>query len=138
MVLDIDPDRPNTPGIARILSWLGILSLIACVGLMLLTFSRLAWVNPTLTIWAAVGAFMFAMVMLGQAKTIELLAVVSARVKSRFAMEGLMAARAAETGKKEAAPAPAAAQQPARVISIPESVAREQGITRNPQPRDFG
>jgi hypothetical protein len=137
MVFEIDPDRPNIPGIARILWWLGMLSLIACVGLILLAFSRLEWVNPTM-VWAGgIGAFMFALILLGQAKTLELLAVVSARVKSRFAMEGLLSHQAAPAEKK---PAPAAAQQqPARVITIPEQAAREQGVSRNPQqPRDFG
>lgn len=137
MVFEIDPDRPNIPGIARILSWLGILSLIGCVVLMLLAFSRFAWVNQTFAMMGAVGAFMFALVMLGQAKTLELLAVVNARVKSRFAMEHVLSAQAAGA-PAEKKPQPAAAPPPARVISIPEQVAREQGVTRTPQPRDFG
>jgi hypothetical protein len=140
MAFDIDPDRPNVPAIARILAWLGYVSLIACVGLMLLAFSPFPWVSQTLAMGGALGAFMFALIMIGQAKTMELLAVVSARVKSRFAMEGILAAQTAGQGVKEAEkkPMPATPQQPARVISIPESVAREQGLTRAPQPRDFG
>ena len=143
MAFDIDPDRPNIPALARILAWMGYLSLIACVGLMLAAFSRLPWVNPTIAMSASVGAFMFALVMIGQAKTMELLAVVSARVKSRFAMEGVLAAQATQAAQAQGAaaekkPTPATPQQPGRVISIPESVAREQGVPRTPQPRDFG
>ena len=140
MAFDIDPDRPSIPGIARILAWLGYLSLITCVGLMLAAFSRFAWINPTLAMAGALGAFMFALVMIGQAKTMELLAVGSARVKSRFAMEGVLAAQVAKASDTaaEKKPAPVTPAQPARVISIPESVAREQGVPRTPQPRDFG
>jgi hypothetical protein len=138
MVFELDPDRPNIPGIARILWALGMLSLVLCIGLILLAFSRLMWVNQTMAWAGGIGAFMFALILLGQAKTLELLAMVSARVKSRFAMEGLLAhQQAAPVPEKK--PAPAAAQQPAaRVITIPEQVAREQGVSRTPQPRDFG
>lgn len=137
MVFEIDPDQPNIPGIARILWWLGLLSIVACVGLILLAFSRLVWVNQTMAWAGGIGAFMFALILFGHAKTLELLAVVSARVKSRFAMEGLLAHQQAAPVEKKLPPAPAQSQA-ARVITIPEQVAREQGVSRNPQPRDFG
>jgi hypothetical protein len=137
MAFEIDPNRPDIPGIARILWWLGMLSLIACVGLILLAFSGVVWVNQTMAWAGGIGAFMFALLLIGQAKTLELLALVSARVKSRFAIDGLLAHQ--QTAPAEKKPAPAAAQQqPARVITIPEQTAREQGVPRNPQPRDFG
>ena len=138
MVFEIDPDKPDVPAIARILFWLGAFSLIGSVVSMLLTFSKLSWVNPTFVMATAVGAFVLALLLIGQAKTLELLALVSARVKSRFAIEHTLLAKAG---------APAAAVEPklptatapavGRVISIPEQVAREQGLTRNPEPRDF-
>jgi hypothetical protein len=140
MVFEIDADRPNSPGIARILSILGMLSLIFSVGLLLGAFSQFAWINTTYAFGGAAGAFMFAVVMIGQAKTLELLAVVSARVKSRFALEGMMRSQAPAAPADAAPKLPMATPgaKPDRVISIPESVAREQGLTRKPEPRDFG
>jgi len=139
MVFELDPDRPTIPGIARILLWLGVLSLIATVVLMLIAFSKLPWVNQTLAMGGAVGSFMFALIMIGQAKTLELMAVVSARLKSRFAIEQTLAAKNAAAAAPGEPKLPSVAKQaPARVITIPEAVAREQGITRNPEPRDFG
>jgi hypothetical protein len=140
MVFEIDADRPHIPGIARILSILGMVSLILSVMLLLAAFSKFTWVNPIYAYGGAAGAFMFAVVMIGQAKTLELLAVVSARVKSRFAMEGILRSQTPAAGPAEAAPKlpTAPVVKPDRVISIPESVAREQGVMRKPEPRDFG
>jgi hypothetical protein len=138
MVFDIDPDKPDIPAIARILSTLGLLLLIAAVGLIFAAFSHFVWLNTNYCFIGAVGCFFLAVVLIGQAKTLELLALVSARVKSRFAIERAVMTPAA------AAPAPTpsalpTASQKERVISIPESVAREQGVTTRPRaPRDFG
>jgi len=140
MVFEIDPDRPNIPGIARILSVLGMLLLILSVMLLLAAFSQFTWINAVYAYSGAAAAFLFAVVMMGQAKTLELLAVVSARVKSRFAIENALRAPApaAATDTTPKLPTASVAPKPERVISIPESVAREQGLTRTREPRDFG
>ena len=90
-------------------------------------------------VWGALAALILAVIMAGQAKTLELLSVVGARVKSRFAIEHAFIPQAAVQ------PAPAERKLPVaapvhkdRVISIPEEMAREQGLTRHPEPRDFG
>ena len=129
----IDPDKPNTPGIAKILTVFGMLSLFGSIGSMLLAFSHYPWVNDAYAIAGALGAFLLGIIMLGQAKIIEQLAVVSARVKSRFAIEHAMMPTAAAS----AAPAPRPAQSMTapkeRVITIPEEEARKQGLTRTPR-----
>ncbi len=128
-MFEIDPDKPDIPALARILSGMGMLCLIgSAVGIML-AFSRYSWVNEDYALAAAVGAFLLALVFAGQAKILELLAVVSARVKSRFAIDHL--------AKTMSAPAPAAMPvkspvitQPVkeRVIHVPDDQAREQGF----------
>ena len=139
MVFELDPDRPATPGIARILSVLGSLSLILSVALLIAAFSQFSWINTTYAFGGSAGAFMFAVIMIGQAKTLELLAVVSARVKSRFAIENAMRAPAAAASPETSPKLPTSPTVTKdRVISIPESVAREQGLTRTREPRDFG
>src|SRR5438552_3578732 len=100
MVFEIDPDKPNIPPIARILSGMGALCLIGSVIAVLLAFSGYSWVNEITAMIGAVGALLLALLFVGQAKTLELLAVVSARLKSRFAIDALakvaMPAAAAE------------------------------------------
>jgi endonuclease/exonuclease/phosphatase (EEP) superfamily protein YafD len=126
-VFAIDPDKPDIPPIARILSGLGLLCLLGSVVALLLAFSGYTWVTDTYAMAGALGAFLLAVVMIGQAKTIELLAVVSARVKSRFAIErAVMPATAAPTSERKLPPVTASAKE--RVISIPEDVARQQGV----------
>ena len=112
MVFEIDPDKPNIPALARILSGMGILCLIGSATSGLLAFSGYAWVNEIYAMAGAGGAFLLALVFIGQAKTLELLAVVSARVKSRFAIDSL--------GKTMSIPAASAslAPKPSRSASI--------------------
>ena len=86
-MLTIDPDRPDVPSIARILSTLGLLCLLGSIGGMLLAFSKAAWVNEVYALMGAGVSFLVGVMLIGQAKTIELLALVSARVKSRFAID---------------------------------------------------
>jgi hypothetical protein len=95
---------------------------------MLLAFSGYAWIRDTYAIAGALAAFLVGVVMVGQAKTLELLAVVSARVKSRFAIEHAMMPVAAATAERKPAAPPTPPKE--RVISIPEEVARQQGVTR--------
>jgi hypothetical protein len=123
-MFDIDPDKPNIPALARILSAMGILCLIGSVVSALLAFSRYAWVNEVFAMAGAVGAFLLALLFVGQAKILEMLAVVSARVKSRFAIEAL--AKAVPAPEKK--PTPVAVAPKERVIHVPDEQAREQGF----------
>ena len=135
-MLTIDPDRPDTPAIARILSTLGLLCLLGSVGGMLLAFSGFKWVNDVYALIGAGGAILVGAIMIGQAKSIELLALVSARVKSRFAIEHAVMPAASPApslmpAERKVTPVTA---QPERVISIPEEVARQHGVTRRREP----
>jgi hypothetical protein len=134
-MLNIDPNRPDIPSIARILSTLGILCLVGSIGGMLLTFSGYRWVNEIAALAGAGAAFLIGVLFIGQAKTIELLALVSARVKSRFAIEhAVIPAPQAAAPAAERKPAPTVAIPQERVITIPEEVARQQGVTRRREP----
>jgi len=127
-MFELDPDKPDVPGIARILSLFGVLSLIASVSCMLLAFSGYDWADETTMLMGAIGAFLLALLFVGQAKTLELLAVVSARVKSRFAMEALAKSAAISGGAKPIPVAPRTGPKE-RVIHISDQEAREQGVT---------
>jgi hypothetical protein len=128
MVFEIDPDKPDVPALARILSGMGMLTLVGSMLSMLLAFSGYAWVNETYAMAGAAGAFLLALLFIGQAKTLEMLAVVSARLKSRFALEGVMKASTGASSlmpeKKPIAPA----QVKERIIHVPDDQAREQGF----------
>jgi hypothetical protein len=133
MVFEIDPDKPDIPALARILSAMGMLCLVGSALSIILAFSAYAWVNETYAMAGAIGAFLLALVFAGQAKTLELLAIVSARVKSRFALEGVI-----KTPSQQGASAPSllgekkpnTITQPVkeRVIHVPDEQARQQGF----------
>jgi hypothetical protein len=53
MVFEVDPDKPNTPAIARMLSGMGVLRLVASGICILLSFSAYAWVDETYTMIGA-------------------------------------------------------------------------------------
>lgn len=127
MAFEIDPDKPNVPALARILSGMGLLCLIGSVVSILLAFSSYPWVNDTYAMAGAVGAFLLALIFAGQAKILELLAVVSARVKSRFAIDNLVKTAPSAT---PASTKPAMITQPLkeRIIQVSEKQAREQGF----------
>ena len=129
-MFEIDPDKPNIPPIARILSALGIFTLFGSVIALLLAFSKYQWVNDTYAMVGAVAAFVVAVMLVGQAKAIELLAVISTRVKSRFAIDhaGLPAMPTMPAPERKTPPVNAQTKE--RVITIPEDVARQQGVTR--------
>lgn len=129
-MFEIDPDKPDIPALARILSVIGMLSLIGSIGSLMLAFSGYTWVNEIFALAGALGAFLLALVLLGQAKTLEMLAVVSARLKSRFAIEAL-----AKSIPGPATPGPASSQtfarpgvQKERIIHVPDDQARQQGF----------
>jgi hypothetical protein len=129
MVFEVDPDKPNIPAIARILSGMGLVCLGGTVIAALLAFSRYEWVNETYAMAIAVGGFLVALIFVGQAKIIELLAIVSARVRSRFAIEGMM--KPTQPGASpaiEKRPAPIVAAPKERIIHVPDDQAREQGF----------
>lgn len=126
-MFEIDPDKPNIPALARILSAMGLVCLVGSVVSALLAFSRYAWVNEVFAMVGAVGAFLLALLFVGQAKTLEMLAVVSARVKSRFAIEALAKAATAAPVEKKTAPSITTAPKE-RVIHVPDDQAREQGF----------
>ena len=128
MVFEIDPDKPNVPALARILSGMGMLILVGSVLSMLLAFSGYQWVNEVYAMAGAAGAFLLALLFVGQAKTLEMLAVVSARLKSRFALEGVMkAGTGAPSPMPEKKPiAPAHVKE--RIIHVPDDQARQQGF----------
>jgi hypothetical protein len=125
-MFEIDPDKPSIPALARILSAVGLVCLVGSVVSALLAFSHSVWVNETFAMIGAVGAFLLALLFVGQAKILEMLAVVSARVKSRFAIEALVKAGPAAAPEKK--PAPVAAAPKERVIHVPDEQAREQGF----------
>lgn len=130
-MFEIDPDKPSIPALARILSGLGLFLLVASVGAMMLAFSGYEWINEIYAIVAAISAFLCALMLFAQAKIIEQLAVVSARVKSRFAIDAavktMQGASAAPT-----APTPNAAwsgpKPKERVIQVPADQARQSGF----------
>jgi hypothetical protein len=130
-MFEIDPDKPNIPALARILSGMGLLLLIACISSMLLAFSGYEWVNEIYAIAGSIGAFLVALIFFAQGKIMEQLAVVSARAKSRFAVE---AAAKAALSDPASSPAPNSAWSgPAvrpkeRVIQVPANQARQSGF----------
>lgn len=142
MVFEIDPDKPDIPALARVLSGMGTLCLIGSVIAILLAFSQYDWINEAYAMAGAVAAFLLALVFVGQAKILELLAVVAARTKSRFAIDNLVKGpQAASTMSQNMTPGLMPAMTPAsvraapitqpvkeRIIHVPDDQAREQGF----------
>ncbi len=127
MVFEVDPDKPNIPAIARILSGMGVLCLIASGICMMLAFSNYEWVTDSYAMIGAIAAFLLALIFVAQAKTIELLAIVSARVRSKFAIESL-AKSGTTTSSPAVKPSPLRQPQKERVIHVSEEQARQQGF----------
>ncbi len=133
-MFDLDPDKPNIPALARILSGMGLFLLIASALSMMLAFSGYEWANEIYAIAGSIGAFLLALVFFAQGKIIEQLAVVSARVKSRFAVDA--AAKTVQaTGTAPGAivsntswAGPTAPKGKERVIHVPDEQARQSGF----------
>lgn len=132
-MFDVDPDKPNIPALARILSGMGLLLLVGSLTGLMLAFSGYAWVNEIYAMAGAVSAFLLALLFFGQAKILELMAVIAARTKSRFAIEG--AVEKLKTGSVTAAPVsstswagPTARPPQDRVIHVPDDQARQSGF----------
>lgn len=127
MVFEVDPDKPNIPAIARILSGMGVLSLITSGICILLSFSGSEWVNDAYAMIGSVAAFVLALIFVGQAKTVELLAIVSARVRSRFAIESVVKS-SADSPNLALKAQPLRQPQKERVIHVSDEQARQQGF----------
>ncbi len=129
-MFEFDPDKPNIPALARILSGVGLFLLIGSASSMMLAFSGYEWVNEIYAIAGAIGAFLIAIVFHAQAKIIEQLAVVSARVKSRFAIDGAVKNLQGGAGTPAANTAWSGptARPKERVIHVPDDQARESGF----------
>jgi hypothetical protein len=129
-MFEVDPDKPDIPALARIQLWMGVVCMIGSVVSLLLAFSGYEWVNDVFAFAGAIGAFLIALLFVGQAKTLELQAVISARVKSRFAMEGMARGMAGlpNNAGGERRPPIIPQKQTERVIKVPEKDAREQGV----------
>ena len=132
-MFEVDPDKPDIPALARILSGMGLLLLVGCVIGRMLAFSGYAWVNEIYAMAGSVAAFLLALLFFGQAKILELMAVIAARTKSRFAIEG--AVEKLKSGAVTAAPAsspswagPTARPPKGRVIHVPDDQARQSGF----------
>ncbi|MDX2225140.1 MAG: hypothetical protein SFV21_20455 [Rhodospirillaceae bacterium] len=131
MPFTIDPDKPDVPALARIALWTGVTVMVGSVAALILAFSGYEWVNDIYAFAAAVLAFLIALILIGQGRTMEQLAVISVRVKSRFATEGAIPVLLVTPGgaSGETRPPPIIPQrQKERVIHIPEQQAREQGV----------
>lgn len=128
-MFEIDPDKPNVPALARILSGMGLFLLVGCMLAMMLAFSGYAWVNEIYALAASVGAFLVALIFFAQAKIMEQMAVISARVKSRFAIDGAVKQM---SGATHATPSTAWAgpttPKKERVIHVPDDQARQSGF----------
>ncbi len=128
-MFEIDPDKPNVPALARILSGMSLLCLIASVTFGMLSFSGYEWINEVYAMIGAVAGFVIALMFAAQAKILELLAVVAARSKSRFAIDAL-AKSAMPTAPGTPAPAPNRITAPVkeRIIHVSDEQARQQGF----------
>jgi len=132
-MFDIDPDKPNIPALARILSGMGLLLLVGSISGLMLAFSGYAWVNEIYAMAGSVAAFLVALLFLGQAKILELMAVIAARTKSRFAIEGAVEKLKSGAGTVPAASSaswagPTARPPQDRVIHVPDEQARQSGF----------
>jgi hypothetical protein len=113
---------------------MGLLCLIGSAVSAMLAFSSYPWVNQTYAMAGAPAAFLLALFFISQGKIIELLAVVSARAKSRFAIDN-MAKLIPTPVAPGTTPAPIEKKpgiitQPVkeRVIHVPDEQARQQGF----------
>ena len=125
-MFDVDPDKPDIPALARIQLWMGVLCMVASIVALLLAFSGYEWINEVYAFASSIGIFLVGLLFVGQAKTLELQAVISARVKSRFAMEGV--ARAMTSGGTERKLPVIPQVKGERIIKVGEQEARDQGL----------
>ncbi len=126
MAFSFKDDRPNPPAIARILNFLGWMSVIGCACGIILAFSGYTWVNEIYAMAAAGASILLGVLFIGQAKTLEALTILNARMKSRFALEGLSGSAA--LGEKTSGRPPIVPQRKERVVKISDEDARRSGV----------
>lgn len=131
MIVALNEDRPSPPAIARILGFMGWASVIGCACGIMLAFSGYDWVNDMYALLASGGAIIIGILFIGQAKTLEALTILNARMKSRFALEGMTGSAAlGETvakPKSSSAP-PIVPQRKERVVKISAEEAKRSGV----------
>ena len=126
MAFNFNDDKPTSPAIARILNFMGWTSIIGCACGVMLAFSGYTWVNDIYAMAGSGAAIILGILFIGQAKTLEALTILNARMKSRFALEGLAgsAALGESTSKPSIIP-----QKKERVVKISAEDARRSGVT---------
>ena len=106
---------------------MGWMSIIGCAyGIMLAFSGYYDWINDIYAMLGSGVALVLGILFIGQAKTLEALTILNARMKSRFAMEGL-ATGAASLGESTKAP-PIIPQRKERVVKISDEDARRSGL----------
>jgi len=125
MAFSFNQDRPNPPAIARILNFMGWMSILGCILVIILAFSGYPWVNEIYALGGSCVSVLLGVLFIGQAKTLEALTILNARMKSRFALEGL--GGSAALGEKTSRP-PIIPQRKERVVKISPEDARRSGI----------
>jgi len=129
MAFSFNDDKPKSPAIARILNFMGWTSIVGCACGIMLAFSGYPWVNDIYAMLSAGGAIILGILFIGQAKTLEALTILNARMKSRFAMEGLtgVGPASAALGESTKGP-PIIPQRKERVVKISAEDARKFGV----------
>lgn len=126
MAASFNPDNPKPPAIARILAFMGWISIIGVASGVMLAFSGYPWVNELYALVGSAGALILGVLFIGQAKMLEGLSVLNARMKSRFALENIGASAA--LGEAVPKRPPIIPQKKERVVKISETEARSSGV----------
>lgn len=127
MAFSFNDDKPKSPAIARILNFMGWTSIVGCACGIMLAFSGYPWVNDVYAMASAGAAVILGILFIGQAKTLEALTILNARMKSRFAMEGMAGGASAALGEATNSP-PIIPQRKERVVKISAEDARKFGV----------
>ncbi len=126
MAYSFNDDRPNPPAIVRILNFMGWTSILGCICGVMLAFSGYDWVNDLYAMLGSGVSIILGILFIGQAKTLEALTILNARMKSRFAMEGLTTGSTA-LGESTKTP-PIIPQKKERVVKVPDELVRQSGL----------
>ena len=127
MAYSFNEDKPTSPAIARILNFMGWTSIVGCALGVMLAFSGYTWVNDIYAMAGSGAAVILGILFIGQAKTLEALTILNARMKSRFALEGLTSSAA--LGEPSAKSPPIIPQRTKeRVVKISAEDARRSGV----------
>lgn len=128
MAFSFNDDKPKSPAIARILNFMGWTSIIGCACGIMLAFSGYPWVNDIYAMAGSAAAIILGILFIGQAKTLEALTILNARMKSRFAMEGMTGMASAALGESNTSNPPIIPQRKERVVKISAEDARKFGV----------